>query len=355
MSDIYGKINSAKIAKLAGVSRSTVSKVINNYDDVSKQTYEKVMKIIKQYNYYPDISAQGLKGKETKTIGLFIISPEGFSNDAHCNFMLGRVVESASIKGYHVLTYIINDTKDELEAGRIKRVFYEKRVNGGIFIGTKNHEPLVEELIGDGFIVGVMDGNLKGRKEANRLVINFESKDNAIEAVDYLISLNHKKIGFINGSLDKNSGLEKYKGFTEGIKKNNLDIPDEWVTFGDFSENGGYVAMEKILESKRENPTAICSANDSTAFGAIKAITEKGLNIPKDISIIGSDDHILSAYYNPPLTTFRVDFTEIMTLLVTNLIKLIEGNVEEMIIIPKLNTEFIIRKSCRKLEVAINK
>ena len=351
MGEIHGNMNSAQIAKLAGVSRSTVSKVINNYPDVSKQTYEKVMKVINQYNYYPDISAQVLKGKGTKTIGLFIISPEGFSNDAHCNFMLGRVVESASIKGYHVLTYIINDTENQEEVGRIKKVFYEKRVDGGIFIGTKNNEPLVEQLICEGFIIGVMDENLTGRTETNRLVINFEAKDNATEAVDYLAGLNHKKIGFINGSLDKNSGLEKYKGFTEGIKKNNLDIPDKYITFGDFSENGGYLAMKEMLEAKGKIPTAICCANDSTAFGAIKAITEKGLMIPRDISIIGSDDHLLSAYYNPPLTTFRVNFTEIMTLLVTNLIKLIEGYVKEIIIIPKLSTEFIKRKSCRQLVV----
>lgn len=349
MGEIYGKMDSARVAKLAGVSRSTVSKVINNYPDVSKQTYEKVMKIIKQYNYYPDVSAQVLKGKGTNTIGLFIISPEGFSNDAHCNFMLGRVVESASIKGYHVLTYIINDTENEEEVGRIKRVFYEKRVNGGIFIGTKNNEPIVEQLIAEGFIVGVMDENLTGRTETNRLVINFDAKNNATQAVDYLVGLNHKKIGFINGSLDKNSGSEKYKGFTQGIKKNNLDIYDEWITFGNFSENGGYVAMKKILEAKKEIPTAICCANDSTAFGAIKAIIEKRLIVPRDISIIGSDDHLLSAYYNPPLTTFKVNFTEIMTLLVSNIIKLIDGDVKQIIRIPKLSTELVIRKSCKRI------
>jgi len=344
---LFNEITSQEIAKLAGVSRSTVSKVINNYSDVSKETYEKVMKIIKDYNYYPNLSAQALKGKETKTLGLFMISPVLFSDDVHSDTMIGKVIENASMLGYHVLTYIIRNPKDTEAFETVKEAFYQKRIGGGIFIGSESDEPLIEELIREGFAIGIMDQNLAGRQEPNRIVVNFKCEESSTRAIDYLVLLNHRKIAIINGSLKKYSGVQKYRGFLEGIRKNNLDIPDAWITYGDFSENSGFSLMEKILDSNHGLPTAVCAANDLVAFGAIRAIQKRGLELPKDISIIGSDDHILSSYFKPALTTFKVNFAEILRLLTFKVVKYIEEGSTSDNIEKELEIDFVIRDSCR--------
>jgi LacI family transcriptional regulator len=350
VSKLFNEITSQEIAKLAGVSRSTVSKVINNYSDVSKDTYEKVMKIVKEYNYYPNLSAQALKGKETKTLGLFMISPALFSDDVHSDTMIGKVIENAAMLGYHVLTYIIRNPKDIEAFETVKEAFYQKRISGGIFIGAENHEPLVEELIAEGFPVGIMDQNLAGREEPNRIVINFQCEESSTHAIDYLVSLNHKKIAIINGNLNKYSGAQKYKGFIEGIRKNNLEIPDPWITYGDFSESSGFALMGKILDSSYGMPTAVCCANDLIAFGAIKAIEKRGLALPNDISIIGSDDHLLSSYIKPALTTYKVNFAQILKLLTCKVVEYIEkGYVKTNTKNNELSIDFIVRDSCRRI------
>lgn len=343
------EINSTQIAKLAGVSRSTVSRVINNYSNVSEQTYDKVMKAIKEYNYYPNLSAQVLKGKGTKTIGLFMISSGKFSKDIACSLMIASVIENAFLLGYHVLTYVIQSSQRDENSRKVKEIFYQKRIDGGIFIGAENHEGIIEELIAEGFIIGIIDQDVPGRTEPNRVVINFESKLNATYAVDYLYNLNHRKIAFINGSIKKHSGVMKYKGFIQGINDHKLIVPDNWITYGDFSEEGGYKATKQILNSGKDIPTAICAANDNTAFGAIRAINEFGLSVPEDISVIGSDDSMLSSYYTPALTTFRVDFDEILKAITTKIIEIIETKENEEFKISEFDTIFIERDSCKRI------
>ncbi|GAE36133.1 LacI family DNA-binding transcriptional regulator [Halalkalibacter akibai] len=143
------KINSAQIAKLAGVSRSTVSRVINNYPNVPSETREKVMKIIKENDYFPDMSAQVLAGKNMRTIGLFIIDKGSVSSDFTSNTLITSVIEEASKHDYYVLTNIIRDCRSPNNVERVKAVFYQNRIDAGIFMGTDNHEPLIEELIAE--------------------------------------------------------------------------------------------------------------------------------------------------------------------------------------------------------------
>lgn len=342
-------INSTQIAKLVGVSRSTVSRVINNYPNVSEKTYKKVMKAINKYNYYPNLSAQVLKGKGSKTIGLFVISSGNFSKDIGSSLMISSVIENAFLLGYHVLTYVIQSFQREENSNKVKEIFYQRRIDGGIFIGAENHENVIEELIAEGFIVGVMDQDVPGRTGPNSVVVNFESKLNAKYAVDYLYNLNHRKIAFINGSMKKHSGVMKYKGFMQGIEEHKLLVPDNWITYGDFSEEGGYEATKQILNDSKSLPTAICTANDHIAFGAIRAIKEFGLSIPNDISIIGSDDNLLSEYYTPSLTTFRVDFTGILGALTTKIIEIIETKENDEFKITEFDTLFVERESCKRI------
>lgn len=339
------KINSTQIAQLAGVSRSTVSRVINNYKSVPPETKEKVMKVIKEYNYFPDMSAQVLAGKNMRNIGLFIIDKGSVSSDPTSNTLITSVIEEASSQDYYVLTNIIQDCKSPKNIERIKTVFYQNRIDAGIFMGADNHEPFIEELIAEGFIIGIVDQDLPGRNEPNRIVYSFDNESGAMKAVDYLVSLNHQKIGIINGDIKRHAGLARHEGYLKAMKQHGLPIRKEWILQSDFSSTSGYTTMKNFLNTNPELPSAFFAANDSIAFGAIRALNEKKIQVPSDVSIIGIDDHVLSQLYHPPLTTFKADFTGMMQRLTQDVITTIEQDNKEGIKVV-MGSELIERESC---------
>jgi LacI family transcriptional regulator len=342
------KINSTHIAQLAGVSRSTVSRVINNYPSVPPETREKVMKVIKEHNYFPDMSAQVLAGKNMRNIGLFIIDKGSVSSDPTSNLLITSVIEEASKHDYYVLTHIIRDSKSPNNVERVKAVFYQNRIDAGIFMGANNHEPFIEELIAEGFIIGIVDQDLPGRDEPNRIVYSFDNELGAVKAIDYLVSLNHRRIGILNGDIKRHAGSARYQGYLKAMKHHGLPIRKEWVLQSDFSRIDGYNTMKNFLNTNVELPTAFFAANDSIAFGAIRALNEKQIMVPSDISIIGIDDHVLSSLFHPPLTTFKADFSKMMQCLTNDLISAIEQTNNKAIKIT-IGSELIIRESCLPL------
>lgn len=330
------------------MSRSTVSRVINNYPNVPEETRKKVMDVIKKYNYYPNISAQILAGKNTNTIGLFWVSNGKITEDYLSNFFIVSVIENAARYGFLVLTVVLSNLSDEKNINLVKEVFYQGRIDGGIFIGCKNYEPIIEDLISEGYKIGLLDHYAEGHNEPNRIIVNFDD-ETAEKAIDYIVRLNHRKIALIHGDLNRYNGKQKYEGFLRGLKKHNIMIRDEWQGFTDFSTNAGYNEMKKILESSSDFPTAVCCANDNIAFGAMKAIFEKGLKIPYDISIIGIDDHMLSSLVKPSLTTFRVDFSLMIKTLTENVIKVINNESNGQFLYVQYGSKLIERESCRKI------
>lgn len=341
-------INSIEIAKIAGVSRSTVSRVINNYRNVPKATRDKVMQVIEQYKYSPNFSARIMSGMKTRTIGLFMISPEEVFHDSLTTSLITGLIESASSKGYYVLTHIIRNTKDQDIVRKVKETFYQQRIDGGIFVGAANHEPLIEELIAEGYIVGIIDQNIEGRYESNRVVCNFGNLQGMKQGVDYLAALNHRKVAFITGDPQRCSGPEKLEGFKNAMASHGLEVDPRWIIPSDFTEKGGYNSVRQWLKKVQELPTAIFACNDSVAFGALAALKEANLTVPDQLSLIGFDDHALSSRIQPALTSIHVDFTEMVHTLISNIIEAIEQD-------PKGfkkyvgTTELVIRDSCRAI------
>jgi LacI family transcriptional regulator len=341
-------IKSIEIAKLAGVSRSTVSRVINNYSNVPIKTREKVMKVIQQYDYFPNVSAQVLAGKKTRTIGLFLIEAgDSVSSDILTNMLIVSVIEHASSYGYYVLTHIIRDANDLVTIKNVKEIFYQRRIEGGIFIGSASKEPFIEKLIAEGFIVGVVDQE-KDHMQPNRIISNFDNYSGMKQAVDYLSNLGHTQIGVINGDLNRLSGQTKYEGFLKAMDSCGLHVNQDWVLAGDFNEVSGYHAIHSLLLKKGERPTAIIAANDSVAFGAIRALKENGLQVPVDMSIIGFDDHPLSEKHHPALTTIQVEFSDMLKQLTAILIGKIEQDSFDFSQIT-VDCKLVVRDSCTKI------
>ncbi len=346
------EINSTEIARLAGVSRSTVSRVINNYANVPEQTKQKVMKVIEEHNYYPNLSAQVLAGKRTRTIGLFMIDPGRISGDIISSMLLARVIESASSRGYYVLTHIVRNASDPEEIRLIKECFFQRRIDGGVFIGAANEEPVVEELIAEGFVTAIVDQRLPGRSEPNRLTFNFDNEAGIHQLVGYLAGLGHRKIGIINGDMNRHSGPAKWEAFQQAMAQEGLPIEEQWVLPGDFNEGSGYRAVKGLLEKESALPTALLAANDSVAFGALRALREAGLRVPEDMSVVGFDDHHQSAHTDPPLTTVKIDFVSMMDELTRRLIASIEQEDRLPGPAPTAAAQLIVRASCRAIRKA---
>lgn len=346
-------MNSKDVARIAGVSRTTVSRVINNSPNVSEETRKIVLDVINKNNYVPDASARKLAGIKSKTIGLFIIDIR--AGDSECggdrvtfspyysNFT-GSIIDNAAKLGYKVLVDLVSNMNMYED---VKQVFYDKTIIGGIFIGQGNDDPVIEEIINSGYKVALIDQSLNSHKSIFRksLVVNFDNFTGAYEAVKYLIKLNHKDIAHITGDMEKFSSIERLQGYKQALMDYNIPIQNSLIVKGVFMESSGYSLTKKLL--LKQKPTAIFLGDDIMAIGAMKAIKELGLRVPEDISIIGFDDIELARHLTPTLTTLRMKIPEMSSIVVNTLITSIDKDLDfsASYTVP---VELIKRESCMK-------
>ncbi len=345
---------SKDIAKLAGVSRSTVSRVVNKYPNVSVKTKEKVSKIIKKYGYVPHGPARTLAGKHNKIIGVFITNVDHknekfnvFQNTYFSPFV-GAAIDCADKLGYNVLVSIIDKNSD---FKKIRELFCNRTLSGGIFVGAYNNPPEILNLVESGHKLVITDQDQKhqSKVKGNYIIVNSNNLEGSYMATKHLLELGHRNIAHICGDMKKLSGFERLKGYKRKMKEAGLRIRKGYISYGDFTEDSGYKCTKKLLIGKNKNKiTAIFSSNDAMAIGAIKAITEMKLRTPDDISIIGYDDTEIASYILPPLTTIRSNILKIASVATKNLIDFIENSTKssKFYTVP---TELIERKSTKKL------
>jgi LacI family transcriptional regulator len=324
------------VAKAAGVHPSTVSRVINGNSSISQKTVEKVFSVIKELNYTPNALARSLKTNKLRTFGMLIpdIANPFFSG-------LARGVEDAANEhGYNV---IMCNTDDCLE----KEITYlklleERRVEGLILATVKFRDKSILELERRRLPYMLLSRNIKGLQENS---ISIDDITGGFLATQYLIGLGHKKIGHITGPYNTTAAMDRIKGYKKALQYYGILFNKKYVGEGDFRIKGGYQMMNNYL--KLDNPpTAIFTANDLLAVGAIEAIREKGYDVPNDFSIVGFDDIRLASYLSPPLTTIRQPMIEMGYLAIIKLLERIENKVSHENIFIK--PELIERKSCRK-------
>ncbi|MDP4087698.1 MAG: LacI family DNA-binding transcriptional regulator [Bacillota bacterium] len=344
-------MNSKEIAKLAGVSRATVSRVINNSANVQPETRERVMEIIKENHYVPIEHARMLAGKVTKVIGMFIVDIETedaearVSNSSYFSQFVNSVVDRAKKYGYNVLVSIVGSVAD---FENVKKLFLNKSIAGGIFIGEKSDDTQINELLKFNLKMVVVDREPSGDGTVNSCItVNWDNIGGGYAATRYLIELGHRKIGHLAGDLKKLSGTHRFEGYKRALKDAGIDIDESLIARGTFSEASGYRETKKLLSVQK--PTAIFVGNDSMAIGAMNAIKEMGMKIPEDISIIGFDNIELSKYVSPALTTMSSSLFEIASICVENLISSIENeaNIAADFTIP---LKLVERESCRAIK-----
>ncbi len=307
-------MNTKEIAKLAGVSRSTVSRVINNYDNVPKATKEKVEKIINTYGYTPNISAKTLAGHKSDIIELVVSDIDSHKidktwsgiNSPYNSQIIYSVIKECKRKKQLVLINIVEEEKD---LDNLENNHYNNFIRGGIYIGfNKNDQHIINLYRKKYNIVAIDIFDKQKQRQLNINSVNCLNEDASSKATQYLIDLGHRNIGFIEGDL-KLSSIERKNGFINTMNNNNLAILPNAIQSGKFIENNAYIATKNILNNKEI--TAILCSNDIMAMGAIKAIYENNLSIPDDISIIGFDNNKLQYENNIDLTCFYFDSIEI--------------------------------------------
>jgi LacI family transcriptional regulator len=347
-------MKSEEIAQIAGVSRSTVSRVINNYSNVPDETKEKVLKVIEQYNYQPNTCARVLAGKHNNTIGLFIVSvadsdnPNRLYKNNYFTQFVDAVVDCANNKGYYVLVNIIYCENDY---NRVNEIFLQKRIDGGIVVGTEEKAESLINLSMKGFPLAILDYDpnevIKSNRQSNNLlIINSKDYEGASEAVEYLIQLGHTEIGLLAGRMSTYSGRKRYEAYFDTLKKHGLKVNSDFILHGEFLKEKTKKEIEKLIKSK-VLPTAIFSSNDDMALTAIELFKQNGIRVPEDISIIGFDDLPVSSMIKPALTTISTPIYEMVSKAVTELILNIEKD-KKLFLTYSYPTDLILRETCTK-------
>ncbi len=289
-------VTSKDVAKLAGVSRATVSATVNKNKHVSKKLRKRVKEAIKELNYKPDAIARSMKVKYTNIIGVVIpniLSPV-FS------YFISGIEEYVNKKGYNII--LCNSDENYKKEYKILEVLYEKRVDGLIIIptGNENEEYLKTNIIHFKKPIVFLDRRIKGVKADS---VTGENSAGAYKATEFLINSGYKHIAIITHDTNIVPGLERLEGYKKAIIEKNIKIEKEYIKSGGSTEEDGYKSAKELLSNSKIIPDSIIvSSNHLMLIGVIKYLNENNFNIPEDIGIVGFEDLPWSRYLSTPVS-----------------------------------------------------
>jgi len=336
------KVTIKEVARKAGVSTSTVSRVlspqVNNY--MREETREKVLRAIKELDYRPDMRAQSLRGMGTKIIGL--ITPDTLNPFYQ---ELAYVLEEVCYREKYGL--LVCSSKNSL----IRELTYidllERQKVDGIILSTVGlNEARLNTLTKRGIPIVLVDRDVPGADVPAMFTNNYLG---GCQATQYLIDLGHKKIACIAGAMNVLSSINRLKGYRDTLKKNGLEVDEKLIKKGKLTYKDGYKLMKELLKRYGDEFTAVFCLNDIVALGAMRAIQEEGRSIPSDYSIIGFDNVSFSSISNPPLTTVAQPMKQIAQ----GAFKAMKKAKKQGLIRKRehrfWDTKLIVRESCREI------
>lgn len=327
------------IAEQAGVSRSTVSRVVNDLPNVSEDVRRRVLDVIQQTGYHPNAAARTLASQRSWTLGLVLPqSVSLFFTDPYFPHLTKGIAQACNEHNYTLALFLVSNKEDE------KKIFSRVNRKGlldGVLVQSGHHGD--QQMIGQ-----LVDANMPqvvlGRPQRydNVTFVDVDNVSGAYNATAHLVRLGYRRIATITGPGLSTVGLDRQAGFTKAMNERGIKIDETLETEGDFTEAGGYYAMQRLLPAR---PEAVFVASDLMTIGAIRAVREAGLSVPNDIAFVGFDDIPLAAASDPPLTTIRQPVIQFGVRAVELLIDLIENGIHP----PRhviMDTQLIIRDSC---------
>jgi LacI family transcriptional regulator len=323
------------VAQAAGVSVSTVSRVLNDKDDVAPETYEKVQDIIVELGYTSSLAARSMRSRRTNVIGL--IMPD--LGDPFTIQVMKGVSHAIVALDYDLIAYTSGSIKRQSTAEREQH--YVSLLNGSITDGIIIVTPAATSFSTAAPVVAVDPNN----ESPDCPAIIATNHAGALSAMGYLIGLGHRRIGFIGGRPDLQCAEQRLQGYLDALAQANIPQDQDLITAGDFSTETGYQCAQELL-SLPVPPTVIFAANDQSAIGAIQAAQDASLRVPEDLSVIGFDNIPEAAYFNPALTTVDQFIHKMGYVATEMLIGLIQGEPLESDLY-KMPTQLVVRDSCR--------
>lgn len=328
------------VAREAGVSMATVSRVVNNNPNVKPQTRKKVFEAIERLGYRPNAVARGLASKKTTTVGVVIpdISNMNFAEVA-------RGIEDIATM-YHYNIILSNADKKKEKEIRVINTLLEKQVDGLLFMGGTVTDEHIQAFRTSSIPI-VLCATTDSSETIPSVDIDHESA--AFDATQVLLSKGHTNIAMISGTLqDPAIGFSRYQGYKRAMEEAGIGFREEYVRIGNYKYESGVEAMKHFL-SLSDRPTAVFAATDEMAIGAIHAIQDAGLKVPEDISVISVDNSRMAEMVRPQLSSVAQPMYDIGAVSMRLLTKLMnKENVEQSRFI--LPHEVIMRKSVKQAD-----
>jgi len=323
------------VAREAGVSVATVSRVFNESGPVGDETRRRVREVAARLQYAPHAGARSLITSKTSTIGVLLpdLYGEFFSE------VIRGMDQTAQRRGYHLLVSGSHDAKDEIEAALVAM---RGRVDGLIAMSPHLDPPALMANVPPSVPVVLLNCPVDG-EDYDALTI--ENRTGAYAMVRHLAELGHRAIAIIRGADGNYDATERLLGYRDAVRDLGLDRRAEWEVPGDFTEASGYRAIARLL-ALPDRPTAIFAANDAMAIGALSALRELGLRVPDDIAVTGFDDIPLARYMSPPLSSVHVSIAELGARSVETLLHAIDSKNTHARAHQRLPTALVIRRSC---------
>jgi LacI family transcriptional regulator len=329
-----------EVAKLAGVSRSTVSRVINHHPNVHGRTRERVWEAVRLSGYRPNVVARSLVTNRTHIISIVI--PEAVNSiftDPFFSHLLCGTTEACNEHRYQLLLSLFTAATDFQEI--YDRLLQSGYADGVIVASAPLEDPLVPNLLRDGVpFVSV------GRYPDERVhYVDIDNVGGAKMAINHLVRQGHRRVGMITGRLDIVAGQDRLQGYRQALEARGIPVDERLIAEGDFTEDGGMAAMQALLPLK---PTAVFVASDTMAVGAMRVLRIAGLSVPQDVAVVGFDDTSVASSSEPALTTVRQPIERLGAMAVDVLVSILENSSAEdatvhRILIP---TELVVRASC---------
>jgi LacI family transcriptional regulator len=326
------------IAREVGVSRSTVSRVVNEHPNVRDDVRRRVLDVIQSTGYHPNAAARTLASQRSWMIGLVLPrSVSSFFTDPYFPHLTQGIAQACNQHNYTLGLFLVGTQEDEEKI--FPRVARRGFLDGLLVQSGQIGEVLIDRLVGSNLPLVILG------RPAHATNVSYIDVDNIAavhSAVVHLIRLGYQRIATIAGPHNSTVSLDRMEGFRQALAERGRTFDEALVAEGDFSEASGYHAMQKLLAAK---PDAVFAASDIMAIGAMRAVREAGLRVPEDVAFVGFDDLPLATPPDPPLTTIRQPVYQFGTSAMEVLTDLIENGVQPARRIMMV-TELIVRESC---------